>query len=178
LQYSDTFNESGSIWDYIQNGSIWINHIWSICFWPKTQNESNNRLRYGSNKALLLNTEQSGGVIVIVLYLNGVLHETIFAFHSETRVIYVERHYFRSICHWFVCVSNKFITVSEFWQCPKIPMSIPFFMWCRHKMWSCVSGFVVQRLEAFFSLHKHKQTCFVVVSYTYTDNITSYSKCL
>ena len=39
-----------------------------------------------SKKRLMLNNA-NGGVIEIVLYLNGVLHETVFNFHGKRRFI-------------------------------------------------------------------------------------------
>ena len=63
----------------------------------------------------------NGGVIEIVLYLNGVLHKTIFNFRNKRRAVWTSLLYVNMSLIW-VCLKWISYKVSEFWQCPKIPM--------------------------------------------------------
>ena len=105
MQYLDTFNKSYCIWDYIQKGSIWINHTLANMFWPKTHEIRVIR------------------VIKIVLYLNRVLHETNFNFRGKRRCVCWTSLLYVNMSLICVCLKRVCNEVSEFWQCLKIPMS-------------------------------------------------------
>jgi len=125
------------IWDYIQNGSIWIDQILVSMFGQMTWNRSNKKLQDDSNKALLLTTTASEQetsltlnnrwVIEIALNLNrecqGVTRTNLsFSQQEESRVCWMSLLYVNMS---LICVCLKRICNNDvWWWC--------FFMFYRH----------------------------------------------